>query len=389
MKLLKTAFTLAALVLCTSAQSSTDVAFQQVLDRNANTYIAKGDHDNRLLWSGKIRTFDTIKMKQNDATENLMSADARLFLDAIINDWTLAHVALGTEKQAALDKVSFQESYVTIGNLNRNPLYVRAGYGNIPFGLYNVDEINNYHTTNLTKQTATHLNLGFADASGVFGNVYLFKGKVSKIETKKNEIGVDVNELKDKKLDNFGVSLGYCMSRGNQGIRVALDWIYNLDTLFNDSADFNADDNKVGDNFGYKKAVNGWHLGLTGHYNQFDMRFNGVMYKLEKDITYDKKDQWRFVFGIGAGVNFNLGSHATRFGLDFERKMRQWKDAKVVDNNISTFYLGMNVEVVKNVHAGINYGLEHNSKGDQRDDKGERKAHYEHIITLSLTAKLS
>ncbi|NQY43178.1 MAG: LbtU family siderophore porin, partial [Legionellales bacterium] len=281
--------TLITLISCGSTFANTDMMFQEVMDRNANPYIAKGDHDNRIFWSAEmlgmigLRTATT----RDDTDKNPMGTDivlprANIYMDAVVNDWTMAHMALsfhdliyaltrggtssndkgtiGNFRQAntfdettgnayqtrsgifsAFDGTSYRpykivdEAFVTIGNLHRHPAYFRMGLGRVPFGLYERNQVLINWTTLFTETQAMFAQFGFMDASGFFGAIYAFRGlpQLDDIRRKTNQVtgeNDDEENLRDgfPHINNGGASIGYCMNHGHMGFKVVVDWMWNM-----------------------------------------------------------------------------------------------------------------------------------------------------------------
>jgi len=147
-------------------------------------------------------------------------ADANIFVDAKVNDWVKAHVALESRDNRGLQtlqqfrkginvdeyalfdvdgdeidgglhedlnyltnfendddyRLSVDEAYFTIGNLERNPMYLRAGRMYVPFGKYQRYQITDPLTKYLSATSATAVEFGAVSDSGLSGAVYGFRG---------------------------------------------------------------------------------------------------------------------------------------------------------------------------------------------------------------------
>lgn len=449
MKLAKIALSLAALTACAGAFSGTDVAFQEVLDRNNNPYIAKGDHDNRVFWSAMIKGIAGARTNGPTQSSNktamgmdLVLPRANIYMDAVVNDWTMAHIALNfhqirfdrSSKDAltfdqtqglafytrsgiftAFDGLSYRpykfvdEAFVTIGNLHRNPAFFRMGLGNVDFGLYDKNEVLINWTTLFTETQAIFAKLGFMDASGFFGSVYAFRGlsKLGDITHPGAGAGTGVTDLVNDgypHINNGGVSLGYCMNHGHYGFKMVVDWMYNMlggVNLFRTLAL-----GAVGPTQGAISAqpvtegeAMGMHVGFKGHYNQFDFRGNFVttLKRIGKN-AFILRTKRPMVWSLGAGVHFKMGHKPSRFGIGFQMShdLKEAANNAGVTVNSSGWLAGIvnemrghadwTVEVLKNVTFGAHYAYEHAYEDTVNIKKTPRNVH---TFLLSLTTKIA
>lgn len=436
---------MATLIACSNAIASTDVAFQEVLDRNANPYIAIGDHDNRIFWSAKLKGIAGVRTNGpvQNSNKTSIAADltlprANIFMDAVVNDWTMAHIALSfhqinfsnSSKNAltfdqtqglgfynrsgiftAFDGLSYRpykfvdEAYVTIGNLHRNPAYFRMGLGRVDFGLYDRDEILVNWTTLFTETQAVFAKLGFMDASGFFGSVYAFRGLARQsdiLATAPNGTGLtDMVNDGYPHINNGGASLGYCMNKGHMGIKVVLDWMYNWHggvNLFRALAVGTVTTQGLAHSV-YESEVMAMHFGFKGHFKEFDLRGNFVM-PLRKfnNNEFLLRNQQPMIFSVGAGYHFKMGHRPSRFGLG----MQMTTNMKDQANNLGAtpkatgwvagiinqqrYHADLTVEVLKNVTTGLHYAYEHAYEDTVAQGRTPRNVH---TALLSLTTKIA
>ncbi len=426
---LKIVFMSVTLITCNSIFANTDMMFQEVLDRNANPYIAKGDHDNRIFWSGELLGIVGLRtaVTRDGADKHPTGTDitlprANLYMDAVVNDWAMAHLALsfhglsvGTDVEGFRDKNTFDETqgngmytragifaafdgltyrpyrlvdeaYVTLGNLHRHPAYFRMGLGRVPFGLYDRNQILLNWTTLFTETQAMFAQFGIMDASGFFGAVYAFRGlsQLDDIVRVKDSNGdAQSDGVRDgyPHINNGGISLGYCMNHGHTGIKVAVDWMYNIIGGVNVFRTM-ALGSKVSSESGevakvYFKKIMGIHLGVKGHYNQFDFRTNFMMamnkFNKNEAILAEKQPM---VWSIGSGIHFRMGYRPSRFGIGFQMT-NNLKNAAIdksaaqltVANakgagwlkgiiNQWRVHFDWTTEIFKNVTAGVHYAFE-------------------------------
>jgi hypothetical protein len=450
MKSLKIVFALATVIVCSNALANTDMAFQEVLDRNANEYRAKGDHDRRIFFSALLKGLVGLRTAtpRDNATNHPIGADitlprADLYVDAIVNDWTLFHLAvpfntinvdndtihyvtfdetqgLGMYNRlgifTAFDGLAYRpykmvdEAYITVGNLHRNPMYFRMGVGRVDFGLYEKNEILVNWTTLFTETQAIFAKVGFMDASGFFGSVYVFRGLSKQNDIDRRRQTDDVDEVDQDGLydgyphiNNGGVSLGYCMNYGYAGIKFAVDWMYNaiggvnlFRTLTTSKTTTTVGGNRINLNV-YNKEVMGFHVGMKGHYNQFDAKLNFVILGKFADEETMLPGRRPIVWSAGSGVHFKVGYRPSRFGVGVQMT-KNLKDAANISGNTNTatgwmkgivhqtrFHVDWTTEIFKNVTAGLHYAFEHPYNDTLRGGKQPKKTQ---TALVSLTARV-
>lgn len=451
MKLLKSAFTLAALIACSSATAHTDVAFQQVMDRNANEYIAH-NHDNRIFWSALLKGLvgyrSTLDLYENTNTNTIHKRSvsdivlprANIFMDAVVNDWVLARVALsfhgndlglnagnfskGARPQnagntfytragvfTAFDGLTYRpykivdEAYVTVGNLHRHPAYARMGLGRVPFGLYDRNKILVPWTTLMSEVQTIYAQLGVSDASGFNAAIYAFRGLA-----KHDDLNATKSDWRNDgyaNINNFGATIGYCMNKNHMGISLVVDWVYNYAGALNlvravtTDAYTNPMTSQVSP--AYRGDVMGMHVGYKAHYNQFDLRANYVT--ALKKFKSDESSTVRTLFegskpgamSVEGGVHFKLGRMPSRFALGYEHTFNMQNDLTLRAESSSSLVGIMHEhrisaevtsEVLKNVTVGLHYALEAPYKRtfNATSDKTEDKIH---TALFSLTTKVA
>lgn len=439
MKLLKIALSLAALITCSSMFASTDVAFQEVLDRNANPYIAKGDHDNRIFWSAMLKgiagmrtsipdyNFTTNKDLHKRTASDITLPRANIVMDAVVNDWTMAHIALSFHRFSlnnqnlnlnvtdetsglthynrsgifsAFDGLSYRpyqfvdEAFVTIGNLHRHPAYMRMGLGRVPFGLYERNQILVNYTTLYTEIQTMYAQFGFADASGIFGSAYVFRGLAKSGDLAGN--GFEWTNDGKVNINNGGASIGFCKHEGNMGFKAVVDWVYNYYGAVNLFRAVTPNATRTGSKVTYSEVM-GLHVGVKGHYNQFDFRANYVtaLKKFsDKDVMF--KGQRPGAFSAEVGMHFKMGHKPSRIALGYQKVLDSKKAAIAVASGGTAMLKGIvhehrmtadiTAEVHKNVTAGIHYAHE---IPHAKTIAPTSKAKVVHTLMMSLTTKVA
>lgn len=215
-------------------QNTLDQNNAPVLDKDSS--LSK-DWTKRITVSGQINVDGFFSNRQplgfnsGSSSEhnfsNIDLNDSELDVDAMINDWTHAHLALtGEEKNAnlntprknfsGLNDIEMDEAYVTIGNLAKAPVFGVAGRQYIPFGVYTRHSLVPSLTMLLEETQATAANIGFALPMGLYGHAYAFRGRNDAASGGRN-------------VGNWGGNLGYAYtSNPNWGLKVDAGYLDNM-----------------------------------------------------------------------------------------------------------------------------------------------------------------
>jgi hypothetical protein len=181
-----------------------------------------GAHEKSLL--GKINEWVTLSgvvelelasaedFEGND-TSDITLATVELGLDAEIKEWVNAHLLFLWEEDDT-EPVDLDEGTITLGNLEKFPLYLTAGKMYVPFGAFESNMISDPLTLELGENRESAAQVGF-EASDFYGSFYAFNSDI-------NEIG------DDDEINSFGVDVGYGLENGNMSLDLGVGWINNL-----------------------------------------------------------------------------------------------------------------------------------------------------------------
>lgn len=174
-------------------------------------------------------------------TNDITLATVELGLDAEITEWMNAHLLLLWEEDDT-EPMDLDEGTVTLGNLEKFPLYLTAGKMYVPVGAFESNMISDPLTLKLGENSESAAQIGF-EASGFYGSFYAFNSDI-------NEIGDD-DEIK-----SFGADAGYGLENGNMSLDLGVGWINNIASADNLGGYF--DDFDISD-------VQDYAAGLTAH----------------------------------------------------------------------------------------------------------------------------
>ena len=151
---------------------------------------------------------------EDDDGSDVTLATVEIGLDAQISEWSSAHILLLYEEGEEDDHVIIDEGTITLGNMDKFPLYLSAGKMYVPFGSFETNMISDPLTLEMGETRDTSILFGFE--SGSFrGSLYAFNGDI-------NEEG------EDNDIDTYGASLGYIYVNDNISVDVTFDYISNI-----------------------------------------------------------------------------------------------------------------------------------------------------------------
>jgi len=131
-----------------------------------------------------------------DSFHEISVADANLYIDAVVNDWASAHIALlyqDNGKRNSMEHrhhnnyddqvnstgirgINLDEAFIFIGDNSKTPLWARVGRQYVPFGFYDRHPVTKPLTQFLSETRGTAVTLGLAHDSGFSASVYAFSG---------------------------------------------------------------------------------------------------------------------------------------------------------------------------------------------------------------------
>ncbi|MEJ2333726.1 MAG: LbtU family siderophore porin [Desulfobulbaceae bacterium] len=146
-------------------------------------------------------------------TSDITLATVGLGLDAEITEWVNAHILLLYEEDDT-EPMDLDEGTITLGNLEKFPLYLNAGKMYVPFGSFESNMISDPLTLELGETRESAALVGF-EASGFYGSFYAFNSDI-------NETG------DDDTIASFGANAGYGYENDNMSLDIGADWINNI-----------------------------------------------------------------------------------------------------------------------------------------------------------------
>ncbi|MFC1845133.1 LbtU family siderophore porin [Thermodesulfobacteriota bacterium] len=246
-------------------------------------------------------------------TSDIALATVELGVDVELNEWVNAHLLLLWEEDDT-EPMDLDEGSVTLGNLEKFPLYLTAGKMYVPFGAFESNMISDPLTLELGENRESAAQIGF-EAAGFYGSFYAFNSDI-------NETG------DDDAIKSFGADAGYGLENDTMSLDLGVGWINNL-----------ASSESLTDHIGAGAAIQDYPAGLTAHltlgYGPFmligeylgaldafqagELDFNGTgaepsAWNLEAALTWEIKGR-ETTFAVG----YQKTDEALALGLPEER----------------------------------------------------------------------
>ncbi len=339
---------------------------------------ASDNNSNPSLFHGKYYTDVNLNNSQID-------------LDAYVNSWTQAHLSLTGRDPMQIDKryhsdiadeapVNFDEAYITIGDLDKYPVYGTFGRQYVTFGVYDRHPIEPTLTQYLSQTQATAAKLGVAWPMGVYGSAYTFRGQSSRFTSTGRDHYV---------VNNFGAELGIRNHDTVQGVplgyQLSLGWIRNIA-----DADWIANVVSMGDSRSVTAGGGAGHVDVGGlsidgelssgpfalrvnyiqSLNQFrtaklsDSNVNGILARLNNAQPWAVGVAGDYSFdAMGRNNTFSLSyqqsGDSSAFGIPVRRYTASYTVGVLKDTNVSFMFIeDQNYPSSKRIGSTADYASE-------------------------------
>lgn len=330
--------------------------------------------------------------------------DSEVDIDAQINCWVKAHIALmggdnntglsGTntptsgasvadptvyaktlnpsEQKLSTNDRWVDEAYITLGDFTQTPFYATAGREYVPFGHYVKNELTPAATTYLTETQATAADVGFVtpfyNTSNVYGSVYALSGL--------NHTNAFGNGTNQARLQNFGADLGLNKKDQTFGYAAGVSYLQNM-------ADTNSVTNVItGFGMGTGNGTAGYTTqvpaisGFAGaNYGPFNGEVDGVAALRNfsaTDLAWTNDGGATIIGAQPSAVNAKAGYNFSTLGHDSEVYFRydhSW-DAVTLALPQNQYLGGYNIDLAKNtsmefqVMYNDDYSTSHGGTGE-------------------------
>jgi len=137
--------------------------------------------------------------------------EAKVWIEAQVHKWVKTKVAFLYEEGAT--PLEIDEAFMTWGDLDVSPVYIKAGQLYVPFGYFDTNMISDPLTLEIAETREKAVQLGF-DTEGLYGSVYAFNGSTQ-----------DNNE---DNIDHYGASIGFAKEIGNLSYDLGVGYINDI-----------------------------------------------------------------------------------------------------------------------------------------------------------------
>lgn len=283
-----------------------------------NTHVGLQLRENRGL-----QALQQFRKGNNFDAEQLARYDAHGDIDDAYLDGTAYFSDFSTEE--AEGRLRVDEAYFTIGNLEQNPFYLRAGRMYVPFGKYQRYQITDPLTKYLSATSATALELGAVSECGLSGAIYGFRGT----PRQHHSFGYNDDPYCERertngriRVENWGAQVAYAQEFGEScNYDLGVGYLNNMGDVDFIQAGLR---NKVHKRVGAYSLHGDLQLGEW----DFEARYVSALDNFGGDdvpLLYDHgdddddRDSKPWAFAIDAGYSFDAWDHHSRFGLTYQK----------------------------------------------------------------------
>jgi hypothetical protein len=314
-------------------------------------------------WSDKITLSGVVEVEAvtnrsyaNVDTNDLVLATAELGVDAQINDWVSANIAIKYEEGANGDAgtpLGVDSASITIANADKTPFYLTAGSITVPFGGYSTLMSGDPMTQTLGETAESAVQVGF-NTGLINGAVYAFNGTSS--ESGASDV-----------IDQFGASLGLTHEGEKLNFELGMGWINALEDSDNLQATVPSDIAAMVDHIAGAEihstltlggiTVNGEYVTAMNSFDSTEMTFNGNSAKpsawnVELGYTFQLAEMETT---IAAG--YQESSEALSLGLP-EKRIRGGFSMGIYENTTLSFEYARDKDYSTSDSAGVNSAAE-------------------------------
>jgi len=276
-------------------------------------------------------------------SSSLVLGTASLGFTGQVNEWSTVRLAFLYKDSVPL---RMDETHITLGNLNKFPVYVKAGRTYLPFGRYQTQFITDAITYSAASTMAEIGQLGF-EAGGAYGLAYIYGGRTQD----------DTNDT----LDHYGASLGFSQESDSMTIDVGVDYISDFGDVGTD-----ADAASTWGILPVISTVGSWdnYEYVAGIVGRASFSFGPVFFNGEYMTALDAFKPEFLAFGSeGAepkiwyaelGLNFKIAQRDFTFGAGYAAS----EEALAMDLPKERYTVGMSLGIVDNTTLYLEYRVD-------------------------------
>lgn len=363
-------------------------------------------------------------MGENDTRFTLN--DAYINFTGNVNDWVHAFIELSYNNVSdedlfhdadddgspavysaayTLEALDLEQGVITVGNLDRMPVFLRVGKQFFDYGRYQIHPIMESMTQTMTEILNTGAEVGYIAPWGNWafhGSAFVFQNPI--VRNDDGVVGVvDAADPDDLDIDldntqpNYGGQIGFGQVGDQFGWDVGVGYLYDITgvndvgysvTQFNKTIEFGeggAYDDRVGGLTAYA-MVNSGPFAITAHYATALQHFDAVdLLNPDDDDDADADDEdgakpW--TADITAGYDFNYYNYNQNIYLGYQFS----GEAQYLNLPRSRWQVGYGIDIFKNTNLTVEY--DHDNAYDFDDVfTGEEEDNDSNKVALRLAVK--
>lgn len=139
-------------------------------------------------------------------------ATMELYIDMMVTDWATGRIVIEYDDDD--DKLRVDEAHVTLGNIEKFPLFLTVGRLYVPFGDFSTHMLQDPFTQVLGEINDEGAILG-ASFAGVTASVFTYNG-------------MDKDDLDNDTVNGYGASLTYGFEDDSKNVNIGVAWVSNI-----------------------------------------------------------------------------------------------------------------------------------------------------------------
>lgn len=291
--------------------------------------IFKEPYHSHLLLSGLVEAqaqYNNFAGPANDGAPSTNIDVTSVNLDAFFlgpSEWTLGFVEFAYDNSPPIyspfestsnytvynSRMYVNKAFITIGDLQKSPIYGTIGQYYVPFGTYSSFMVSDPLTKDLARTKARAIELGYQPqvTDTFYGSIFAFRG--------------DSHATTIDKINNGGINVGYKFDAGNLSGNIGGGWLANIA----DSGGM-----QIGNNFQtYEQLVHrvtaydvranlnfGPHIDFVGEYIVATQNFNMT------DMSYNGHGAKPTALDLEAAYSFNAFDRPNSIGIAYDKSQQ-------------------------------------------------------------------
>lgn len=289
----------------------------------------------------------------------------------------------------SLDALSLQQGYITLGNPEMFPLYLRLGKQTLDYGRFTIHPITRSMTQVMTETAQTAAELSFIseyNSMDLHGSFFVFQNQITKGEDDVI-IPSDESNLGNVGKTNYGAQIGFGRVNNHFGWDFGAGYMYNLfgvndiayATAFlkgSNSIENNGSQVDVSESYYVKRVsgataygmINSGPFTLSAHYATALQHFDPIDFSFptissDDDDSDDGIKPW--AYDIRAGYGFNYWNKDQNIYVEYQ----QSGDAALLFVPERRWVAGYGIKVLDNTDLGLEYSHDQAYDDQNLDDE--------------------